>query len=367
MISIIGAGPVGCHAARLLAKAGKEVQVFEEHKQIGKPVQCTGIVTQSLAEMVKFRNEFVVNRLKKVRLHSPDGNSVEIKTRDIVIDRARFDRYIAEEARNAGAKIFLDSKVTGIKDPGDGKKKIRIKKSNKTKIAETDVLVGADGPKSLVSRFIGNKRPQCWVGLQALVKMQTEKNAYDVYFGKEFPGFFGWVVPENETTARVGIATSKNPKQIFSRFIRRFKKCNIVGMQGGLIPMYDPRFIVEKDGTYIVGDAATQVKATTGGGLVPGLKAAECLAKAIHNNTDYKKELKSVDKELKMSLLLRKMLDRFSETDHNRLIKTVGNDKIKKLLNKEDRDRPSRIVFKSIIKEPKLLLFAQTLFRAKRL
>ncbi|MBW2997082.1 NAD(P)/FAD-dependent oxidoreductase, partial [Candidatus Woesearchaeota archaeon] len=286
----------------------------------------------------------------------------------VVIDRVRFDKHIAEQAKKAGTRIFLDSRITGIKNV-NSKKKLRIKNARRknARVTETDILVGADGPKSLVSRFIGNKKPNVWVGLQASVKMQAEKNTYDVYFGKDFPGFFGWVVPENDTTARVGIATTRNPKMVFNRFMKRFKKHRIVEMQGGLIPMYDPKVVVEQNDNYIVGDAATQVKATTGGGLVPGLKAAECLARAIQNRTGYKKELKSVDKELKMSLLLRKMLDRFNEADYNRLIKTVSSEKMNKLLNKHDRDRPSRIVFKSVIKEPKLLVFAQTLFRAKRL
>ncbi|MEM4264021.1 MAG: NAD(P)-binding protein, partial [Candidatus Woesearchaeota archaeon] len=43
MISIIGAGPVGSFAAYLLAKAGFEVSIFEEHEKIGLPVQCTGL------------------------------------------------------------------------------------------------------------------------------------------------------------------------------------------------------------------------------------------------------------------------------------------------------------------------------------
>ena len=42
------------------------------------------------------------------------------------------------------------------------------------------------------------------------------------------------------------------------------------------------------------------------------------------------------------------------------------SEEIKKILNKQDRDRPSKIVFKSILKAPKLLLFAKVLFRAKR-
>ncbi len=373
MITIIGAGPVGCHAAALLAKKGRQVRVFEEHGSIGRPVQCTGIVTKSISEVLRLRNEFIVNRLRYARLHAPDGGSVDIKTRDVVIDRARFDNHIAEQAKKNGAEILLNSRVTGIRRSSDGKSKgrkikIRIADKNRRKIRvdETDILVGADGPKSLVSRFIGNKMPEFWVGVQAVVKMPVDARTYSVYFGDDIPGFFGWVVPENESRARVGIATTRNPNTVFKRFIKRFGKCKIMEMQGGLIPRYDPRTRLYDDDIYVVGDAATQVKATTGGGLVPGMKAAECMTRTIFGNKSYARELAGVSRELATSLLLRKMLDRFDEHDYNRLIEICGSEKMKNVLDKDDRDRPSKIVFKSLIKEPKLLLFMKTLFRAKR-
>jgi geranylgeranyl reductase family protein len=307
MITIIGAGPIGSQAAKLLARAGNKVRVVEEHSTIGKPVQCTGIVTQSLAKIIKPRKEFVVNRLKNVRVHAPSGNSVDIKINDLVIDRTRFDRYLAEQAKEKGAKLVLNSRLVGIKNAGSQKKlKIINNKTKRTRTATTDILVGADGPRSLVSGFIGNKQPHCWVGVQASVKMKVDETTYSAYFGDKFPGFFGWVVPENETKARVGIATADNPKQVFNRFMKRFEKCKILEMQGGLIPKYNPRICVQKDNAYIVGDAATQVKATTGGGLVPGLKAAECLAISISRGTEYKKELRAVERELRMSLMIRR-------------------------------------------------------------
>jgi len=114
MITIIGAGPLGCHAARLLAEAGRTVRVLEEHSTIGKPVQCTGIVTQSISESVPLKKNFVVNRLKRVRIHSPDGSYAEIKNDDVVIDRTRFDQYLAEQAEKAGAKICLGKRVTAL-------------------------------------------------------------------------------------------------------------------------------------------------------------------------------------------------------------------------------------------------------------
>ena len=58
MISIIGAGPVGCYLAYLLSKQGKQVQIFEEDSKIGRPIQCTGIVTSSINKIIKVKKEF---------------------------------------------------------------------------------------------------------------------------------------------------------------------------------------------------------------------------------------------------------------------------------------------------------------------
>jgi digeranylgeranylglycerophospholipid reductase len=366
MITIIGAGPVGCHTAQLLAKNGNHVQVIEEHKEIGKPVQCTGIVTKSLSETIPFKNEWVVNRLKKVIVHAPNGKTAEIKIDDIVIDRTGFDNYLAERAKKEGAKIMLNSRMEKI-EKKEANKKLKIVTEGKEKTILTEKLIGADGPNSIVSRFMGNKKPDCWIGLQAVVKMDVDKDAYSVYFGDDMPGFFGWVVPENENTSRIGIASTQNPKKVFDKFMKRFSNYKILQMQGGLIPKYDSHITLQKDDSFIVGDAATQVKATTGGGLVPGLKATECLARAIKKGTNYSAELTAVNKELKTNLVIRNILDRFTENDYDRLIELISKDKMRELLNKHDRDKPSSLLFKALITEPRLLFFAKTLIRAKRL
>ncbi|MBW2964718.1 NAD(P)/FAD-dependent oxidoreductase [Candidatus Woesearchaeota archaeon] len=365
MITIAGAGPVGCHAAKLLAQAGEDVHILEEHNEIGRPLQCTGIVTQSINDIVRIRKGLLVNRLRKVRLHAPCGETAVVRIDDLVIDRAGFDRQIADDAADKGANISLSTRLQAINEK-PGTIRLKVSERGKTRIITTEKLVGADGPGSIVSRHIGNKRPGFWIGVQAVVQMPVEKDTYSVYFGDEFPGFFGWVVPENEETARVGIAAARKPREVFDRFVKRFDQCKVLEMQGGLIPKYDPALKIQRRNAYIVGDAAAQVKATTGGGLVPGMKAAECLSRTLAEGTSYKKELSAVRRELRMSLILRGLLDRFSNKDYDELVKLAGGRKMQEILKKEDRDRPSRIVFKSIIKEPKLLLFARTLFRAKR-
>ncbi len=79
MISIIGAGPSGNYLAYLLSKKGEEVNVYEEHKDIGQPVQCTGIISHELKNILPVKKEFLVNTVDKAKIYSPDGNSMLVK------------------------------------------------------------------------------------------------------------------------------------------------------------------------------------------------------------------------------------------------------------------------------------------------
>ncbi len=365
MVTIVGGGPVGCYTAELLAKKGKAVTVLEEYDCIGKPVQCTGIVTKSLFDVVRPHRSFMVNRLKRVRIHAPDGSDAEVKVDDAVICRTSFDRHLAGRAEKAGAKIQLNSRLESIAQKGDKTRlKVRVK-GKQGKNLTTQTLIGADGPNSIVSRYIGNKRPNFWVGAQARVKMPVDKNTYEVYFGDRFPGFFGWVVPENDEVARVGVAAEKNPNKAFRHLMQKIGRCKVLERQGGMIPRYDPFVKLQQDSTYIIGDAATQVKATTGGGLVPGLKAAQGLSRAVVDDTNYRSEIRKVNRELQTSLLLRKVLDRFNDPDYNRLVNMIRSKELQGILNKEDRDNPTKILFKTLLNKPEIALFARVLFRAK--
>ena len=111
MIVIIGAGPVGSYCAYLLSKAGKEVSVFEEHKDIGLPIQCTGIITGILKNIIKINKDIIVNEISKARIFSPNKKYVEInfKEKNLIINRKKFDNYIADMAKKSGAKFFFKS------------------------------------------------------------------------------------------------------------------------------------------------------------------------------------------------------------------------------------------------------------------
>jgi flavin-dependent dehydrogenase len=220
MISIIGGGPAGLRTAELLAKEGFNVGVFEQKKKIGAPVQCTGIVTSAINEVLEIPNKIIVNRINKIIVHSENSEMrLNLKSPDIILNREKFDCFLAENAEKNGAKIFLENKF--IKKENE---KIIIKelKTNKIKEIKTDILVGADGPLSEVYSIInpGIKRI-FYKGIQVRAKGKFEKNSFLVYLGKVCPGFFAWVVGENEGVARIGLASMSSQANLLRNFLEK--------------------------------------------------------------------------------------------------------------------------------------------------
>jgi digeranylgeranylglycerophospholipid reductase len=359
MISIIGGGPAGSYLAYLLAKKGKEVSLIEEHNKIGNPVQCTGIVTGSVDKFVK--KEVIAKRLSKVIVVSK-GNRTEAKVDEIVMWRDKFDRFMAEKAQDQGVKVLLNHQFLGF----NGKNSIKLKdKNNKIKNIETDIIIGADGPSSSVAKAANiNLKNKYYIGMQAKAKLKMDNDAFETHFGTAFPNFFGWVVPESEDTVRIGLGAIKNAKDHFYKFLeQRTGKKDIICWESGIIPIYNPKQIIQKNNIFLIGDAATQVKATTGGGIIPSLKAANTLCDCILKKKDYNKKFKKQSgKELSLHLKVRNVLNKFSDKDYDYLIKLMNQEKVRKILKKYDRDTPIPLVLNLLLREPRFLLYSKYAF-----
>lgn len=362
MITIVGAGPAGSYLAYLLAKQGKEVTILEEHNRIGSPVQCTGIVTHSIEKFFKLKNEVIAKRLDKV-IAVIKNKTVSINVDEIVMWRNKFDQFVAGIAEDAGAKILLNHQFIGFN--GKNSIKIKDKKDNKIKDAYTDIIVGADGPYSAVAKAADmDSNSKDYIGMQAKVRLKMDTTAFETHFGQEFPNFFGWCVPESEDTVRLGIGSFEHTQEHFYRFLKgRTGKKEVLCWESGLIPLYNPKKSLQKDNVYLIGDAAAQVKATTGGGIIPSLKAAQTLCDSIINKKNYDREFKKHSgRELLLHLRIRSLLNRFSDKDYDKLLDLMSQEKIRKILKKYDRDTPIPLVLNLMLKEPRFLYFSKKIF-----
>ena len=366
MITIIGAGPAGCYAAYLLAKNGHEVHIYEEHSSIGSPIQCTGLVTSSISKVYEPDNSSIVNRISKVSIFSPDNKAIKITFREenLVLDRQRFDSEIAKKAEQQGAKIHLNHRLIDY-DNSTNTLKIKSILDNKIIEIKDSIVIAADGPQSRIAASFNKEPNKFWLGIQYLIEYENE-NEIEFY-----PSIatFAWIVPEDEHKARIGlISDSNDPKIRENLHLFLSQKCGkdykkkIISTQAGLIPRFNPRKVLQKNNAFLIGDAASLVKATTAGGIIQSLQSAEILAGCIDKKKDYTKELrKKMYKDLKIHAYMRNIMDKFTDKDWNSLFKKFGSPKAKEILENNDRDDPKALIIKLLKADPSLLFYARFL------
>lgn len=355
MVSIIGAGPVGNYLASKLCSEGEKVDVYEEHSKIGVPIACTGILTSYLSDFVKVSEDYVVNKINETHVYSPNGNCVKLKLKkNFIVDRTLFDSHFAEVAKSEGAKYHSKHKFVSM-----NKEKIKFQNGKEVK---TDCVVGADGPNSLVARSAGIFGERKFVvGHQARVKLKDKVDPNVVEFFLDEGNYIGWLVPEDDKIVRLGVASHQGTDKSFKDLIKK-RNGKVLGWQSGAIPVYDPGLKIEKNNVFLVGDAATQVKATTYGGIIPGMNAADALRNRILEGSSYTKSVKKgIGKSLRMHLMVRKIMNKFSEKDYNDLIDLCGSDVVKKLIYEHDREYPVKLLMSLAVKEPRFLKFLKCL------
>ncbi len=368
---IIGAGPVGSFTAYLLAKQGYGTEIYEEHAKVGKPVQCTGILTAHIKELIRIKSgeDFINNRIKRiiVNIEGREGfeqvAEIKLKDEELIVDRERFDSYIAGMAQDRGAELHAKHRFKEMNQAGEAT--IRDIRNSRDITVRSRILIGSDGPNSRVARSTGLKGAEkYYIGSQVRARHEHPEDAYSVYLGRTFNDFFGWVVPEDGRTARIGVASMSRSYEKLNTLLRiaGVKKDRIIGRQGGLIPLFNTKARTEgRKGdmrTFIVGDAASQVKASTGGGIIPGMKAAMSLAKAVKEGESYEKEWRAdIGRSLTAHLIIRRVMNRFKSRDYQRLADILQDERVKRIISASSREFPLKMMFSLLLAKPSLARF----------
>ena len=292
-VTIIGAGPIGSTLAYELSKEDINVCLIDKKKVIGLPLQCAGIINKRVLDINQFPDELILNKAKGAVLHSKNHSLTVSKEEDqaIIIDRVALDQFIYNRAIENGVDSYLSSKVLAIDDL-EGK--VSFKNESAEKSIKSKIIVGADGPLSIVSSAFGNDFDY-YCASQYLVKIEEDNNQMsfvDLYaYGDLFPGFI-WQIPVSENIFRIGLFSNydyKRQNEILNDFLMnefQYENYEIIEKYKGKIPIYNKDNKLYKNRALIIGDAASQIKPTTGGGLLIGFEAVKMAKKAIVNALD---------------------------------------------------------------------------------
>ena len=291
-VVIAGAGPAGSRVARDLARRGHDVVVLEEHQVVGEPCHCSGFVTPRTLELADVGEDIVCNVIRGAAVHTRDRDPSIVggnRVHGLVIDRTELDRRLAEQARAAGARVLGATRFVSFDHPERGGAsppggiRVRAVRDGVNVTFLTRLLIGADGAQSRVARQLGGARAGGMVvGLGALAEYDRNPRGdhVEIFLDPESaPGWFGWTIPLGGGLARLGTGSANGigPRESFRRLRRRFPEsigaARVHSHSGGLIPLWQPTDMIG-DGVMLVGDAARQVKPTSGGGIYAALRAA---------------------------------------------------------------------------------------------
>lgn len=286
---IVGAGPIGSHVAARLAARGYRVVVLEQHGRVGKVACCTGIVGKECLDAFPVARDALIREARSARFFTPSGRSFCLKKETVqacILDRPAFDAAMSRRAREEGAEYLLSSKVRNV-SATEHSVLVEAEGPGQTKTLEGKAVVIASGFVSKLSQRLGFGRNADFVmGAQAEVDAPGV-NDVEIYFGSQVtPGFFAWLVPTAPGKALAGLLSRGHTGRRMRAFLNNLAgQGMIVSSQArivyGGIPL---RPLPRTSGArmIVVGDAAGQVKPTTGGGIYYGLLSAEIAADVLH-------------------------------------------------------------------------------------
>ncbi|MGI5920846.1 MAG: geranylgeranyl reductase family protein [Syntrophomonadaceae bacterium] len=293
-VVVVGAGPAGASAASAAAEAGVKVLLIDSKRKPGQPVQCAEYAPLAVKKYAPLTSEAVVQKIETLLTYIDDVPVASLSGPGYMLDRTIFDTSLVKQACNRGADFWINAKA--VSKTGEGLKISRDGQASQEVVCK--IIIGADGPRSTVGRWMNSSNTKYMVALQYRLPLRHYQTSTDVYFKPEYEGGYGWIFPKGEF-ANVGVGVNiiyKNRLPILlNEFInKRVKEGKLLSTipadkTGGLIPVGGPVEVTRCDNMLLAGDAAGQTHPVTGGGImnaiVAGKIAGETAARAITANS----------------------------------------------------------------------------------
>lgn len=297
-VLVVGAGPAGSTAARTCSTLGLRTVLLEEHPEVGHPVHCTGKLSAHAFKRFGLPSSLAQNALRGASLHAPDGSVARVRRASVdsyLVDRAALDRYLAEQASLSGVEVLVGARARTVTRASGGLR-VEVERGRTRFVITTPLVIDAEGAVPVLPPQLGLAPRRALVhGLQYDVEGAAieQEDAPDLYFGWNVaPGFFGWFMPTGGGRGRLGVAVDPRwagrPPIHYLEGLRtvhpaaspRLRHAKIVRRLAGRIPILGRRRPTYADGMLVIGDAAGQVKATSGGGIYFAMQAGEIAGRA---------------------------------------------------------------------------------------
>jgi geranylgeranyl reductase family protein len=284
-VVVVGGGPIGSYTAYQLADKGFSVCIVDSKNEIGNGVVCAGVISKDSFKQYDLPAESILSRIDSLTFVSPSGQRLEYIHPDVlayVVDRDVFDKSLFNLARRLGTETKLRSRVEGIYE-----EKNHYVVHGRNFRLRAKIVVIATGIEYKLQKQLGMGSPSRMLyGSQIELPFSMSASVIEIHMSKEFaPASFGWIVPAAQDRARIGLLVDRRGKHWLKRMIRQrlgYQAGSCSDSQIKMKPIaYGPVQRSVRGRIIAVGEAAGQVKTTTGGGIFFGLLCSEIAVEKI--------------------------------------------------------------------------------------
>lgn len=287
-VLVIGGGPAGSTAARLLAEKGIETVLIEKDLTFNKP--CGGGIPSAglkdLNILNKVQNQISFNIVTKVKIFPPFSEPIEVSLQGgeiLIFNRQSFDSFMRKLAEKSGVKI-IEAELINI----DKNKSTVRKKTGEVLEIYSKYIIAADGVNSRVCSIKGLLKPEYYwtVSLHIPENFINTRDTCEFWFGNSHASFFySWVFPGvNYFSVGTGAEDIKKLKTLINNFVeKRFAgKLNINSfkLRAYKIPKWRRRSFF-KENIIFCGDALGTVMPISFEGIYYSMKSAQFASESI--------------------------------------------------------------------------------------
>jgi len=360
-LAVVGAGPAGSTAA-LVAARELDVVLIDRKSEIGSPVQCGGFLPEvweleallphaRLPEALRDIPEHcILHRTRLQRIYSPSGKSKEFAVAGRVLDRRAFDRHLASQAARDGARILPATRAALV----GGRLELSGHYAGRLR---PQMIIGADGPSSIVSRYMGNPIQEVGICLEyEMTDVDIDSDAAEMFFSARYaPGGYAWIIPLGPDRANVGVGvrasylSGRKLPDILKGFVqdhpqasKKLASGEVLSVMRGLVPAGGTAGSIHKGNMILAGDAAGHVLASSGGGIPLAVVAGRIAGESAIEHLQKKKPLseypsrikQEFGRELERSVQIRKMVDVAMRSDRliNALFAALSPEQMKSVM-----------------------------------
>jgi len=275
-IIVVGAGPAGSSAAYQASKSGVKVAVLEKEESVAETVRTSGVTwIQNIKEFQIPDDCF--NPIKNYSFCSPN-NKVTISDsvpQAAVLDVRKTFRWLASQAENEGADVFVKTNVKDVIKNENGDI-IGVSANNPEGNVSFfgKIIIDASGFGSVVCKSMGfvTQWKRFGAGAEYEVKAENvDPETWWLMVGQKYsPAGYAWIFPTGKDTVRIGVGVGKpessvDPTEKLKELMK--SKPGPIGNLGKITPIEFHFGLIPNDGLsrktvynnlILVGDSAGQ-------------------------------------------------------------------------------------------------------------